>query len=84
MGRIVRFGRDLRRRWQASGAMLTAMLIVGLASAIGIAACSQFATTGSGPASLLRIMFGPRVSAQPITARPSRRVSTPRPSWRAR
>ena len=47
------------------------MLIVGLASAAGIVAYSQFATTGSGPASLPRIIFGPKVSAQPITGQAS-------------
>ena len=55
------------RRWQAFGAIL----IVGLASAAGIVAYSQFATTGSGSANLPPIIFGPKVSAQTITGQAS-------------
>ena len=53
------------RRWQA----FSAILIVGLASAAGIVAYSQFATTGS--ARLPPIIFGPKVSSQTITGQAS-------------
>jgi endonuclease YncB( thermonuclease family) len=69
LGKIVRFKRDLRyrlRRWPAFGAML----LLGLLSAIGIGAYSQFAATESGSAGLPRILR-PKVSAQPIVGRAS-------------
>ena len=55
------------RRWQAFGAIL----IVGLTSAAGIVAYSQFATTESGSAHLPPIIFGPKVSSQTITGQAS-------------
>jgi endonuclease YncB( thermonuclease family) len=69
LGKIVQFRRDLRRRlrpWHAFGATL----FLGLLIAIGIGVYSQFATTDSGSAGLLRI-FGPKVSSQPIVGQAS-------------
>ena len=69
MGRIVQFGRDLRRRLRGSHAF-GATLFLGLSIAIGIGAYSQFATTESGSAGLPRIL-GPKAGAQPIVGQAS-------------